>query len=46
MEDRHKYDTALRIICKKLLEYDPDIVEIVQFGSSVYAPTCPRTSTS
>ena len=28
----------LKSICKRLLEYDPDIVEIVQFGSSVYAP--------
>lgn len=25
-------------ICKRLLDYDPGIVEIVQFGSSVYAP--------
>jgi len=25
-------------ICGRLLEYDPDIVEVVQFGSSVYAP--------
>ncbi len=25
-------------ICKSLVEYDPGIVEIVQFGSSVYAP--------
>ena len=25
-------------ICKRLLGYDKDIVEIVQFGSSVYAP--------
>jgi len=27
---------------RKLLEYDPDIVEIVQFGSSVYAPELSR----
>ena len=25
-------------ICKRLLGYDKDIVEIIQFGSSVYAP--------
>ena len=25
-------------VYKKLLDYDPDIIEIVQFGSSVYAP--------
>jgi len=25
-------------VCRRLLEYDPNIVEIVQFGSSVYAP--------
>jgi hypothetical protein len=28
----------LQFAVKKLLEYDPNIVEIVQFGSSVYAP--------
>jgi len=27
---------------RKLLEYDPDMVEIVQFGSSVYAPELSR----
>ena len=26
------------VICKRLLVYDKDIVEIIQFGSSVYAP--------
>ena len=26
------------VICKRLLGYDKDIVEIIQFGSSVYAP--------
>jgi hypothetical protein len=29
-------------ICQRLLDYDPDIVEIVQFGSSVYAPCYAR----
>ena len=30
-------------ICRRLVEYDQDdIVEIVQFGSSVYAPDCSR----
>jgi len=29
-------------ICRCLLEYDPDIVEIVRFGSSVYAPKYAR----
>ena len=29
-------------ICKRLLGYDKDIVEIVQFGSSVYAPEYAR----
>ncbi|MGQ9513821.1 MAG: hypothetical protein ACUVTL_02030 [Thermoproteota archaeon] len=29
-------------VCKGLLEYDPEIVEIVQFGSSVYAPKYAR----
>jgi len=29
-------------ICQCLLDYDPDIVEIVQFGSSVYAPRYAR----
>jgi predicted nucleotidyltransferase len=28
----------LEEICKKLIKYDQDIVEIIQFGSSVYAP--------
>ena len=28
----------MREICKRLLKYDPSIVEIIQFGSSVYAP--------
>jgi hypothetical protein len=25
-------------ICGNLIEYDPEIVEVVQFGSSIYAP--------
>jgi hypothetical protein len=32
----------LREFTKRLLEYDPDIVEVVQFGSSVYAPEYAR----
>jgi len=28
----------LKRICESLVEYDPEIVEVVQFGSSVYAP--------
>jgi len=28
----------IQLVVRKLLEYDPEIVEIVQFGSSVYAP--------
>ena len=32
----------LNRICEKLLEHDPDIVEIIQFGSSVYAPEYAR----
>lgn len=32
----------LNEVCKRLLDYDPDIVEIDQFGSSVYAPEYAR----
>jgi hypothetical protein len=32
----------LREVCRRLLEHDPDIVEIAQFGSSVYAPELAR----
>ena len=28
--------------CRRLLDYDPDIVEIARFGSSVYAPECAK----
>jgi hypothetical protein len=31
-----------RRLCAQLLEYDPGIVEIVQFGSSIYAPESAR----
>ena len=31
-------EEILKEISKRLLKYDPNIVEIVQFGSSVYAP--------
>jgi len=29
---------SLKGICENLIKYDPDIVEIIRFGSSVYAP--------
>jgi len=29
---------ALEGICENLIKYDPNIVEIIRFGSSVYAP--------
>lgn len=32
----------LKKICEKLLGFDPDIVEIIQFGSSIYAPEYAR----
>ena len=32
----------LERICRKLLEFDPGIVEIVQYGSSVYSPELAR----
>ena len=35
-------EEILKEISKRLLEYDPNIVEIVQFGSSVYAPEYAR----
>jgi len=31
-----------RGLCERLLEYDPGIVEIIQFGSSIYAPKYAR----
>ncbi len=31
-----------RELCQRLLEYDPNIVEIIQFGSSIYAPEYAR----
>ena len=34
--------THIQAICNCLLRYDPQIVEIVQFGSSVYAPRYAR----
>ncbi|MFQ6074804.1 MAG: hypothetical protein ACE5Z5_01535 [Candidatus Bathyarchaeia archaeon] len=30
--------STLRKICQALIKRDPEIVEVVQFGSSVYAP--------
>jgi len=35
-------EKLLMDVCQKLLERDPSIVEIVQFGSSVYAPELSR----
>jgi len=32
----------LKAVCEKLLKHDQDIVEVVQFGSSVYAPDLSR----
>ena len=32
----------LKAVCKRLLKHDPDIVEVVQFGSSVYASDLSR----
>lgn len=32
----------LKSLCRKLIEYDPNIVEIIQFGSSIYAPQYSR----
>ncbi len=32
----------LKEVCEKLLKRDPDIVEIIQFGSSIYAPDLAR----
>ena len=37
--DRRK---LLRAVCERLLKCDPSIVEIIQFGSSVYAPDLSR----
>ncbi len=36
--DKKEIERKKEKICRLLKEYDPDIVEIVQFGSSVYAP--------
>jgi hypothetical protein len=36
------FEVSLQLAVKRLLEYDPDIVEVVQFGSSVYAPELSR----
>jgi len=35
-------ESLLNMLCKQLLEYDSDIVEIARFGSSVYAPEYSR----
>ena len=39
---QEKFNQLKERICQRLLDYDPDIVEIVQFGSSVYAPRYAR----
>ena len=35
-------DDSLEKICRKLLEYDSNIVEIIQFGSSIHSPKYAR----
>ena len=35
-------EKLLKVVCGNLLKRDPDIVEIIQFGSSVYAPEFSR----
>jgi len=35
-------EKLLNVVCENLLKRDPDIVEIIQFGSSVYAPEFSR----
>jgi hypothetical protein len=37
-----RFKVSLQLAVKRLLEYDSDIVEVVQFGSSVYAPELSR----
>jgi predicted nucleotidyltransferase len=39
---QEKFNQLKKKICQRLLNYDPGIVEIVQFGSSVYAPQYAR----
>jgi hypothetical protein len=39
LEDGVKHlEERLEKLCKRLLRYDPEVVEVVLFGSSVYAP--------
>ncbi|MFQ5865058.1 MAG: hypothetical protein ACE5IW_07505 [bacterium] len=42
MTNIQKIQTHLRQLCRALKEADPDIVDIIQFGSSVYAPDLAR----
>ena len=35
-------EKLLKEVCERLLKRDPDVVEVVQFGSSVYAPDLSR----
>ena len=38
MEEHAYFEQQLEVLCQALLHADPDIQEIIQFGSSVYAP--------
>ena len=42
MRKRIDFEGLARAVCESLLAVDPDIVAIVQFGSSVYAPEVAR----
>jgi len=40
--DKEEIEGIKGKICRLLKDYDPDIVEVAQFGSSVYAPEYAR----
>lgn len=42
MDDEASRRKLLKAVCEKLLKHDPEVVEVVQFGSSVYAPDLSR----
>ncbi len=42
MDDKASRRKLLKAVCEKLLKHDPEVVEVVQFGSSVYAPDLSR----
>ncbi len=42
MENIHQRQARLRQLCETLKENDADLVDIIQFGSSVYAPDLAR----